>query len=294
MGLGSFFKRDKKTDIQALYDVITQKVDELSKLQSEYTQLDTIDRPHLEELIEGQKKQNSMVEYRIKEMKKEYSDLQQLIMQESEKRDQLSKELETENEKYQMLVSETEANDQSIKRLQKNVEDLKGKNNEEKVRQLKQQLLNETHALKTLEANKDALQEEITSMQIKKEDVKISLAQLEKEKAQYENDIDFLERQIAKLNPYSSAEYRERARKMEEQICILQTSENSIKDTIRLLCDVIGENDQQPGWEKTEVSVTAMEETLETMKKTLNRFRIELMTCANSISNSMKIRRNES
>ena len=275
--------------IQETEEKLSVKFEELAKSQAEYTRLNSEELPETERLLQTQKDRNQMLRDQIGTRTEELEALKKSIAEEEAALSELNDRWKEKDTAYQTLVAQTRARDESITQLQKHVEELKGKNDEDKALQLKQQLQAEERALQAAEAERVRLQAQLSTTEAALEEAKKNLKQLAEEKQNYETNREALRKKIDELSPYTSGDYIEKSRKLEEQIAFLRNSESSLKETMQVIARIVPW-EEQSGWNKPIMSLTQLEDELDHLKKYIGRLRENLSACANSISEGLKRR----
>ena len=277
--------------IQEIEERLTQKYEELADCQAEFSRLSSSELPSAESLLQNQKVQNQTIIAQIDARAKELEELRKLIEVDEGKLKELNERWKEKDTAYQTLVAQTRARDESINQLQKHIEELKGKNDEEKALQLKQQLQAEERALQAAEAERVRLQAQLSVALTASEEAKKTLRQLSEDKLKYETDRDALRKKMDELTPYTSKDYVEKSRRLEEQITFLQTSENNLKETMQLMMNVISKDGRHEEWEDRKMTLITFEDELDHLKKYISKIRVNLSECADSVNEGLTKRR---
>lgn len=225
------------------------------------------------ELLNEQKAQQAAHQQKLAELEQKIRDLTQnneTLRQSVEQQEQERQKLDTA---YQGLTAKQSANDMEIKNLEQRLQELQGKTDEEKNRQIKQQL---KEAIATVERCRQEGEEAEKQL----EELNGERTRLQEARKKQDEALQELKNMVETLQPFNTMQYKERTSRLLYQNRVLENARKHLVDSIRKIREARGS--------QGEIALDAdpagsLDELLKELQQASEELRKQLLACADSV-----------
>lgn len=272
-------QQKKEAELVNLEGKLSELTRELGRLQDQVFEYETDKLPAQSKVVEEQSRRAAALEVQRGELAQQeqvLAEKQNALSREIEK---AGKDLEEKQRLFEILTADYSEKDKEIKALEQRLSEMRGKTDTEKHAAYKRQLEAEAETLQRIQAEcasmKRGLEEQKTRLEEKDEE-KNRLTRLKGRADEVEKALDSA---LAELNPIAGEAFQRRLAHMEQRLNQLSGVRRNLDSSIRLMHEALGtpaEGDRK--------RMDRLEETMNSMQRSLRKLQKSLRDCANCVS----------
>ncbi len=261
--------------LQAELDTETNR---LAELQERAVDLEQNQLPQLQALIQEQARQNKQLEDSISGLTERREKL--ALEAERLRRDDeaLSAEVAALKETHDALVASSEANDEAVRKLRQNVEELRGRNDQEKETRYRQQLEDEKQRLLSLSRSCEELERQLDASRGNLAQKEQQLSALQAKKSDVDKSLREVSSLVQEIAPLGDSALQRRVKDLQTRQQLLEDSWRKLDEALKMMHEVLNLPEGAFG-----TNPEGLNETLQHCGRALDKLQKALIGCANAV-----------